>query len=82
MADENDVAEILVFQNVDDVSDVGLETDLRASEMAPLAESSQRGGGHKVPFVAQKRRDLLPEPGPVPCRVNEDERLRIHGLRL
>ena len=89
MADEYHVPEIFVLQDVDDVGHVGLETDFGASKVASLAESGERGSGDEVlggsrgvPSLAQERHDLLPEPGSVPCRVNEDERLRSHRLRL
>jgi hypothetical protein len=79
VADENDVAEILVCHNADDVSHVSLETDLRARQMAPLAKAGQRGGGHAVTLPTQERHEFLPAPGPVPCRVHEKERLQTHG---
>src|SRR5262249_13963071 len=80
--DEDDVAQILVLQHVDDVGDVHVEADLSASEMTPFAETRQRRREHWVPLLTEKRDDLLPEPPSVPGRVNQNEDFRFHSLRL
>jgi hypothetical protein len=79
--DEDDFAQILVLQDVDDVVNVHLETDLCASEVTTFAESSQCGSEHEVAARAQKRYDLLPEPRSVPGRVDQDEDFWFHTLR-
>ena len=81
MADEDDVAQVFVLQHVADVVDVHVEADVSSGEMTPFAETGQRWSEHKVPMLAQKRHDFLPEPCSVPGRVYQNEDFRIHALR-
>jgi hypothetical protein len=80
VSDEDDLAQFLMLQDVDDVGDVDVEADLGASEMPAFAESGQRGCDDRVASLREKRRKLLPEPRAMPGRVNQDERFRIHSL--
>jgi hypothetical protein len=78
--DEDDLVQILVFQNVDDVVDVDVEADSCGSEMAPFAEPRQCGREYKVSVLPEQRHHLLPEPAPMPGRVNQNERIWLHRL--
>jgi hypothetical protein len=52
VADEDDVAQVLVLQHVADVVDVHVEVDVSSGEMIPFAETGQSRGEHQVPLLA------------------------------
>jgi len=63
VADQHDVVEVLPFDHVDDVGNVGREIDLAADQVRALAEPGHRGREHLVPFL---RRQHQP-PCQAPC---------------
>ncbi len=76
VADQDDVAQVLVLQHVDDVGDEVVEVDGRAGEVDALAEA---GAGRGVDVVAgrpQQRRDRVPDEGAGPLAGDQDERRR------
>jgi hypothetical protein len=54
MDDQTNVVEILPFDDIDDVGDVGVEIDILAQEMRTLAEPGQGGGKYLVTLLFQK----------------------------
>jgi hypothetical protein len=81
VAYDHDVVQRLQRQHVDDIGDMDVKADVRASEMAAFAKSGQRRREDAVPSFRQKRNHFLPEPRAVPGRMNEDEcfRLQVRG---
>ena len=74
VTDEHDVVQVLEAHDVRDVVDERLERDVRGVDMGALAESRERRRVHLEAGVAQRPRDLLPAPSPVPAAVHEHER--------
>jgi hypothetical protein len=75
MHDQTNVAEILPFDDIDDVSDVGVEIDVLAEKMRALAQASQRRRKYVVAFLLQKVRDPPPHPTTAECAVDQHEGL-------
>jgi hypothetical protein len=57
VANKDDVAQVLVEQDVDHVLDVGLEVDTSVTEVGSFAEASESSGENGVASGAQLRDD-------------------------
>ncbi len=75
MADEADVAQVFVFDHVDDVGDVGVEIDRAARQVRALAEPGERRREHGMALRAQKIGDTTPAPAAVPGAMHQHEGL-------
>src|SRR5688500_4298509 len=80
MRDQAHVLEILPFEQVDDVGDVGVEGDVLAEKMRAVRKPGQRRREDLVTLGFEKVRDALPAPAAVPCAVNEHEGLACSRL--
>ena len=81
MHDETDVAQILPFDQVDDVGDVGVEDDVLAQQMLAVAIAGERRRVDLVALGLQEVRHPPPAPATMPGAVNEHEGLACAGLR-
>src|SRR5262245_1012644 len=79
--DQNDTAQILVLQEIDDVLDMDVETNVGASEMCAFAKAGEGGRINIVAARTQKRSYFLPTPAPKPGRMNQDESRLAAGFR-
>src|SRR6516164_11731235 len=70
---QNRIADVLEFEDVRDVLDVGSKPDLSISQMCALAEPGERWCEHLVPSPTQDRRDFFPTPTPEPRGMNENK---------
>src|SRR3712207_4905685 len=68
---EHDVAQVLELQQIDHVRYVGLEIDLRRSEMHPLAETGKGERVGVVSGISQPPGDGLPAPSPQPSVADQ-----------
>jgi hypothetical protein len=66
MPDQDHVVQVLPFDHVDDVGDVGVERDLPAHQVHALAEPGQRRREHLVAAAFQQIGDAAPAPAAVP----------------
>ena len=74
VADEDDVGQSFVLDQVEDVGDVRVEIDLRIAQVLSFAESSER---HRMDFMtvgSQRLRDGVPGPSAEPESGNQHER--------
>jgi len=71
VADEDDVAQVLVFDDVGDVADMYFKSDFRPRQVRALAEPGQRRSEHLVPLRTQQRRELFPAPAAEPSRMDQ-----------
>src|SRR5215472_350254 len=81
VTDQGDISQTLVLQEIDDVLDVGVEADFRASEMRAFAKAGERGGIDIVTPPTQQRGYLLPTPATKPSRMDQHERRLVAGPR-
>src|SRR5262249_6012499 len=79
--DQDDTAQILVLQEIDDVLDMNVEADVGASEMRALAEAGESGGINIVAAPTQQRGYFLPTPATKPGWMNQHESPFVAGLR-
>ena len=54
MADEDRIRQVLIFENADDVLDVGIEADFAAEKVRALAEPGQGRRIHVITAEPQK----------------------------
>jgi hypothetical protein len=59
-ADEHDILQVFVLEDVDDVDDVGVKIDVGVAKVDPLAETREGRRENIVPGSAQERRELFP----------------------
>jgi hypothetical protein len=79
--DQADVPEVLPFEHVDEIGDVGVEIDILAQEVRAFADAGERRREHLVPLLFQEVRDAPPAPAAVPGAVHEHEGLGLARLR-
>ena len=79
--DQADVLEVLPFEHVDEVGDVGVEIDVLAHEVRALADAGERRREHLVALLFQQVRHAPPAPAAVPRAVHQHECLGLTGLR-
>jgi hypothetical protein len=72
-ADEHDILEVFVLQDIDDVLDVGVEVDVGVAKVDPLAETREGRREDIVPGSAQERRQLLSTPPATAGTLHQDE---------
>jgi hypothetical protein len=65
------MVQVSVLEQSDNVGNVRVEVDIRAQQMSPLAEPSQRRRNHAVTGGAKIRSDVPPAPAAKPCTGNE-----------
>ena len=73
MADEHDVVEVLVEEDVGDVGDVRLEVDVGRQQVRALAQAGER---RRVHVVALRRAGAGPDPGSTTRRAPSRARVR------
>jgi hypothetical protein len=79
--DQADVLEVLPFEHVDEVGDVGVEIDVLAHEVRALADASERRREDLVALLFQEVGDAPPAPAAMPRAVHQHEGLGLTGLR-
>ena len=73
MADQHDIMEVFKDDQVGDVVDKGLERDMGAVEMVPLAKAGEGRRMDLVAVRAKQARDLPPNPAALPAAMDENE---------
>jgi hypothetical protein len=73
VADQHDVRQFLVFEDIDDVGDVGVEVDARVHEMRTLAESGQGRREDLMAGLAQRLRVGPPAPAADPGAMDQNK---------
>src|SRR6185369_12876455 len=82
VTNEDDVAQILVENRVDDVIDVSVQTDIRSCKMHAVALSGELWTINLKTFLTQQRLHFLECPRPTPCTMNDNNRrFRWFSLR-
>jgi hypothetical protein len=71
--DEHQVVEVLELDQVHHVAYVGVEVDLGAGQVRPLAQTGERDGVGVVAVVAELAGHGLPRPAAEPGAWNQDE---------
>src|SRR6185312_17487926 len=79
MADQNDLAEILIVDNAEHVLDMRVEVDAAIDQMLALADAGQGRAQHIVPRLAQPLLDRFPDNASRPRAMNQYEG-RHHAL--
>ncbi len=72
VAHQNDIGQVLVFEDVDDVLDEYTEIDRGRKQMRTFAEPAEGGGQDLMPVIPQDPGDRFPAPSAVPGAVNEN----------
>jgi hypothetical protein len=63
-------------EEIEDVSDVGVEAGFRGEQRRFLGQPGQGWRPNSMPLGPQERRDPVPAPPAMPTAVDEDERGR------
>lgn len=77
VADEQNVLETLVLDDIGDIEPVHGKIDGRARQVRALAKAGERRREHKVTAIDQQVRDVAPAPTADPCAVNDDNRCTL-----
>ena len=75
MRHQANARQILPFEQVDDVGDVGVEVDVVAEQVRAVADAGQRGGVDLVTAGLQQVGHPPPAPAAVPGAVDQHEGL-------
>ena len=70
MTDQHHVGKLAPFHFVDDVENVGVETDRGRQQVRTLASPVSVGVDHVVAGAGEQPHHALPAPGTVPSAVN------------
>jgi hypothetical protein len=77
VAEQHDVAQVLIFDDVEDIRDVGFQIDRRVGQMRPLAKAGVARRHQPMPGRQHQRVHLLPRPSGRP-RAVADEKGGVH----
>jgi hypothetical protein len=78
MPNENEVAQLLSFNNGKDVFHMGPERNVFGEEMCPIPHSGERWRKNPVPGIRENIGDTTPAPAPVPRTMHQDEGAEPH----
>jgi hypothetical protein len=77
---EHDIVEILEFDEIHNVGDVGFEVYFGVCEVHPFAQTGEGDEIGIVPLLSEPTGDCLPTPAPKPTTTDQD--INGHPKRL
>src|ERR1051326_6216663 len=76
--DEHRLLQVFALEHLDDVSNVGVESDLIAEKVGSLAESGERQRDDVMTVCSEEVGRGSPTPGAMPGTMHENKRSRAH----